>query len=1169
MDRTLQSQVFGGSARSPYTPRTRQSSASSVVSGRRSLHSVGGLKKSSASGRFSLSGRSNQSVQIVARSEYNVVECYGQPLPVLVNEALTFSERNTSVSINCNENGWAWAVYGRRLLVWQYRDLKFDPAKSFEMMRTPQRRTTTAQCRELTLPHCDIGHKASLITVFMPDGQQMASCLAVSPTGDVRYWPSIAHDGSSIDSTGILEGQEFDYLLNIPPVGYVLVTTTCSLVLLQLQLQNGRHTIQHKTIKPPSGFFGGIGKKFASIIIGMNNSQDKENKFVKVAGIENDDDEWTVTVLADRWLQQWKFSDNGSEQFLFEDHEIIRRIREEFHKKFWSGRETTDIEILLLDIQAVETNIFVLAGALNNNHAPQIHYAIVSLNPENDSFKINTFNPLKLTLYYSPETENDCLKMRFITNRGIAYLYNERSIFPTNLSNCGSNEIEVEKIEFQSQGDRIMNAAVCSNLPLFFSRNHGLVCVSPSDFDPGDFLNNSSFSPDVFTPPLTENQTVFSPNVPTSSGNLIMYELDPDEIYNANKDVISQVKAAFIYNLKRNNETCNSILRELFPPDGTMDDVDSLLDKTIASIAQDLADDIPAADPRWEQDEMHFRHSLGSSSSLQIAQQLKEKNLAMNHFVEFLHSTGLWARLGAVTSGGIIKSTCHTLADINEKIIAAISLKGIQNNYSKLVDEAIQNVLILRNEQPTGSLVHQDVFYVRVTRIQEIFRALVDIADKCIESQYPTSQISSRICDVNSIILSMLIEILNFRDKKSELYALPEDKTDSFEYMPWTTTSGKNGLRDTLLHLIDITLKHGARITGEPELRQKLYVQMMDLIDFVLDGRRRYLDSIKGNAKYAVCKQQYESQRSDLIYPLVDDGQLELAAKLAEKYLDFNTLVLICDQTENQERLDSYIERYKEYDFASFAINWHMRHDHKGDLFERFKGSGVALSRFLGDHPSLAWIQHIFNGELDRAGYILFNLGQNEVELVARKKTILSLAKLAALAAESETSSLIAEINTELMLIDYQDQLPESVLTSFGYDTDNPKVLKAEEIINLFISEENETANEFDFRKALELIYYVDDPDDARHKIWCAAILRDSWTSYNMNSPLECMQNMLFFKLIDVCYLMDGDLEKFLPPMEEFLTTSELSELSGNKSFQYLLKLGYEHISESYRKKDM
>lgn len=105
----------------------------------------------------------------------------------------------------------------------------------------------------------------------------MASCLAVSPTGDVRYWPSIAHDGSSIDANGILEGQEFDELISISSVGYLLATTTCNLVVLQLQLHNGRHTIVHRPIRPPTGFLGGIGKKFASIIIGMNSNQDKEN----------------------------------------------------------------------------------------------------------------------------------------------------------------------------------------------------------------------------------------------------------------------------------------------------------------------------------------------------------------------------------------------------------------------------------------------------------------------------------------------------------------------------------------------------------------------------------------------------------------------------------------------------------------------------------------------------------------------------------------------------------------------------------------------------------------------------------------------------------------------------------------------------------------------------
>lgn len=58
--------------------------------------------------RYSLSGRSNQSVQIIAKSENFVVESFGMPLPVLVNEALTFSERSSTVSINCSANGWAW-----------------------------------------------------------------------------------------------------------------------------------------------------------------------------------------------------------------------------------------------------------------------------------------------------------------------------------------------------------------------------------------------------------------------------------------------------------------------------------------------------------------------------------------------------------------------------------------------------------------------------------------------------------------------------------------------------------------------------------------------------------------------------------------------------------------------------------------------------------------------------------------------------------------------------------------------------------------------------------------------------------------------------------------------------------------------------------------------------
>lgn len=160
-------------------------------------------------------------------------------------------------------------------------------------------------------------------------------------------------------------------------------------------------------------------------------------------------------------------------------------------------------------------------------------------------------------------------------------------------------------------------------------------------------------------------------------------------------------------------------------------------------------------------------------------------------------------------------------------------------------------------------------------------------------------------------------------------------------------------------------------------------------------------------------------------------------------------MVQICDLTQNQNRLDEYIEKYKELNFSQFAINWHLRQNKRGDLFERFKHNQADLSKFLIDHPSLAWVQAVFNGDLSKAGRILFELAQNETESVARKKTILSLAKLSSFASEDDLAIQIDHINSELRLIEYQESISEHLLISFGYDTLHHKVLKPEEIINV------------------------------------------------------------------------------------------------------------------------
>lgn len=109
-------------------------------------------------------------------------------------------------------------------------------------------------------------------------------------------------------------------------------------------------------------------------------------------------------------------------------------------------------------------------------------------------------------------------------------------------------------------------------------------------------------------------------------------------------------------------------------------------------------------------------------------------------------------------------------------------------------------------------------------------------------------------------------EVYKFRENKATVYKLDADKAKSFEYLPWTASSHPNGVRDSLLHVINVIVKYGARFSGEPELKQQNYKNLVELIDFYLDGRKAYLESIKELEKYDVLVRKYESERSDLIF---------------------------------------------------------------------------------------------------------------------------------------------------------------------------------------------------------------------------------------------------------------------------------------------------------------
>lgn len=123
--------------------------------------------------------------------------------------------------------------------------------------------------------------------------------------------------------------------------------------------------------------------------------------------------------------------------------------------------------------------------------------------------------------------------------------------------------------------------------------------------------------------------------------NLTVYDINPDDLHSI-QDTISQIKAAFIYHLKKNAPKCLTVINQLFADGNSMAVND--FDNIVVKIAKDLAEDIPAADPRWE-DISNSKYALGSSTSMQIIQQLREKHRAFGHFIEFLQATGLWQKV--------------------------------------------------------------------------------------------------------------------------------------------------------------------------------------------------------------------------------------------------------------------------------------------------------------------------------------------------------------------------------------------------------------------------------------------------------------------------------------------------------------------------------------------
>ncbi|NXN58197.1 NU133 protein, partial [Rynchops niger] len=1065
------------------------------------------------------------------------VKAFGSSLPVKVMEALRKADADDQLSVQVDESGWAWLVHKERLIIWKIGQ---SPVAKLSL------------CKELQLPPSDFQWSSSLAAISClgssadaPSLQSLAIMVATSE-GSVRYWPNLAHEGSYTETFTDFGGSLCSFLTAVKGGSFILSSSRGQLVRL---IPDSSGKIHQHALPQGQGMFSGIGRKVSSLLGILSPGHD-----AVISSVLWDKERSSFYMLTSSNLYKWEIDDSSERYILSWD--INRILKEHITDAIWGSESNYEdikggVNIQYMDLQQNRVGLVILAAAWHpGDHPCLVYYTLITV--EDKGYQMSDDVVVEVTQYNpSFQSEEEVLCCLIVPDyfSHAAYLYKEDEVFACS-TGTGRISLPQEKIIFGIQGDSILGAGSCTSLPIFFTKKSGLITilsrenisVLPEDLE--ESLSSSVAGPRSESPAFDA----------TSRLEII-----------AQEDKIKLLKAAFLQYCRKDIVNAQSMVVELFPSNADLDS-DAELDRAVTQISVDLMDDYPASDPRWAESVPEEAAGF-SNTSLILLHQLEDKTKAHSFFIEFLHQVGVFERLGSFPVRGMPMATRLLLCEHAEKLAAAIVLKNHHSRLPDLVNAAILIALNKRECDVPPSLTPADVFFREVSQIDSIFECLLEEEEQILKD-VPIESIewAQIVVNVNNIIKDMLQAACQYRQSRASLYRTGELPEREPEYIPWTASSS---LRTA------ITRQHGIILKivypqVDSNLRSIVAEQLVALLDCFLDGYVSQLKSVDRPAdqeRYSNVEMEYVQKRSELLSPLLSLGQYQMAAALAEKYCDFDILVQMCEQTDNQARLQRYMSQFADQNFSDFLFRWYLEKGKRGKLLSQPIAQHGQLASFLQAHEHLSWLHEINSQDFQKAHRTLQTLANTETRYFAKKKTLLGLSKLAALASdfsEDIQQEKIEEISEQERFLLHQETLPEQLLAEKQLNLNDMPVLSASQLVGMYICDENRRANEYDFKKALDLLEYIDeeeevDVNDLKLKILCKALRRDEWSSADgKDDPIEASKDSIFVKVLQKLLKEGVQLNEYLPEVKDLLQANELGNLKRSAYFEFVLKAIYE-----------
>lgn len=1135
-----------------FSPRTAPSSGrrqQGRTTGRKSVSGAAGSLLFSPR-RTPLSARSTPTrVQSHATAEslnYDV-QTFGSSLPVKVMEALTMADADDHISVKVNESGWAWMVCGESLIIWK-------------ICQTAVAKLSV--CKELQLPDSEYNYTADLVAVtsaapLETAAVQSISVLVVSVEGTARFWPSLAQEGNYTE-TDVDIGDLCNFVVAVRGGSFVLSSEKSRLLRAGAD-SSGK--LQYRALQQGQGMLSGIGRRVSSLFgILSPPANDTLHSVLWVGGAS------CLYTLTSSSLSKWEVDESSEHQILSWDAQ--RALTESIADAIWGSESNYEemkegVNVAYLDMKLSQAGLVVLAAAWHPADSPCLAYfCLVTL--QDHGAAISDQFTVEVTKYSAPFQNEEALQAtRLVVPRSpgsTAFLYNEELVFACS-TGTSRGGLPDEKISFNSAGDGVRGGGCCANLPVFFSQNSGLVAVVARE--------SASILPETMEDSLCSSLAA----APEVSAMETPTRAEPV----AQEDKTKLLKAAFLQFCRNDLVGAQTVTDELFPADGDGEE-GAELDGMVTRINLDLVDDYPASDPRWA--ESVPDESAGFPlTSLIILHQLEDKMKAHGCFMDFLLQVGLLDRLSQVTVRSSPMATRLLLCEHAEKLQVAMVLKNHHTKHGELVNRAIGVALQRNNAVVPPSLTPADVFFREVSQISSVFDCLLEEEERSLkENPVDSVQWAEVVLTVNNIIKDMLQAAGQYRETKASMYRASENAAAEPEYIPWTASGGVGGIRTVISRQHEIILR-SVYPHADSELRSALCEQLVALLDIYLGGYVAQLTSLQQQRppgaqqeRYNSLEMEYSQRRSELLAPLLELGQYQWVAALAEKYCDFDILVQMCEQTDNQSRLQHYTTKFADQNFADFLFRWYMEKGKRGKLLSQPAAQHQQLAGFLQAHQHLSWLHHIHVQDYQSAHRTLYSQANSETRYFVKKKTLLALSKLTALASnlpEDEVNKQVEDIVEQERFLLHQETLPRQLLEEKQQNPDTMPLLSAHNLIQLYICDDNRGANEYDFKKALDLLVYIDeedivDIDSLKCEIFGRALRRDDWSSADGNDdPLEAAKDSIFVKILLKLIQEGVPLQTYLPDVKELLELDELSSLKSKPYFEFVLRANYEHYLQA------